>query len=56
MESNQYDVVYRIILDDDYRRLLANAGFEHIQVYGDYDRSPYSKESRRLIVVAQPKI
>ena len=56
MESNQYDVIYRIILDDDYRRLLANAGFEHIQIYGDYDRSPYSKESRRLIVVAQPKM
>lgn len=53
MESNQYDIVYRIILDDGYRRLLNEAGFEDIQIYGDYDRRPYDKESRRLIVTAR---
>lgn len=53
LESSQYDIVYKIILDDDYRRLLSEAGFGNIQIYGDYDRSPYSEESRRLIVVAQ---
>jgi len=52
-ESNQYDVIYKIILDDDYRVLLSKAGFENIQIYGDYDTSDYNEKSRRLIVVAQ---
>ena len=53
IESNQYDIVYKIILDDDYKRLLLDAGFENIQIYGDYDMSNYNKKSWRLIVVAQ---
>ncbi len=52
-ESNQYDIIYRILLDDDYKTLLSEAGFENIQIYGDYDRSSYTEKSRRLIVVAQ---
>lgn len=53
LENNQYDIVYKVILDDDYRRLLMKSGFDNIQIYGDYDRRPYDKASRRLIVVAQ---
>lgn len=53
MESNQYNIVYRILLDEDYRSLLSQAGFSNIQIYGDYAMNAYSKESRRLIVVAQ---
>lgn len=53
LENNQYDVVYKIILDDDYRRLLKEAGFGDVQIYGDYDRSPYDESSRRLIVIAK---
>lgn len=52
LESNQYDIVYKIILDEDYQRLLKKAGFEDVQIYGDYDRRLYDKQSRRLIVVA----
>lgn len=52
-EDNQYEIVYKIILDDDYRRLLTEAGFGNIRIYGDYDRNPYDKKSKRLIVVAQ---
>lgn len=52
MENNQYDIVYRILFDDDYRRLLSKAGFGSIQVYGDYAFHPYNENSRRLIVVA----
>lgn len=55
-EQNQYDIKYKIILDDDYRRLLEEAGFHNIQIYGDYDKSPYDKQSRRLIVVAQTAV
>jgi len=53
LQSNRYDIVYRILLDEDYRRLLAEAGFVNIQIYGGYDMSPYSENSRRLIVVAE---
>ena len=53
MESNQYDIVYKIILDEEYRSLLTNAGFNQIQIYGDYDRSPYDQKSKRLVVVAR---
>ncbi|MDR2906475.1 MAG: methyltransferase domain-containing protein [Bacteroidales bacterium] len=52
-ESNQYDIVYRIILDDDYRRLLSEAGYEDIRIYGDYEMSEYTAQSKRLIVVAK---
>lgn len=52
-EHNQYDIVYRILLDDDYRLLLTKAGFTDIDIYGDYDMSSYSKSSERLIVVAK---
>jgi ubiquinone/menaquinone biosynthesis C-methylase UbiE len=51
-ENNQYDIVYRIILDSDYRKLLSKAGFENIQIFGDYDMNEYDEKSHRLIVVA----
>lgn len=53
LESNQYDIVYRILLDENYKRLLSQAGFSNIQTYGDYQKSPYDRSSRRLAVVAQ---
>ncbi|MDL2259074.1 methyltransferase domain-containing protein [Eubacteriales bacterium OttesenSCG-928-K08] len=53
LENNQYDIVYRILLDDDYRKLLSEAGFVNIKIYGDYDFTPYNKDSKRLIVVAE---
>ncbi len=52
LENKQYDIVYRILLDD-YRRLLTEAGFDNVQIYGDYDRNPYGRKSKRLIVVAR---
>jgi len=53
LEQNQYDITYRILLDEDYHKLLTEAGFANIQIYGDYGLTPYDRESRRLIVVAQ---
>ncbi len=52
-ESNQYDIRYRILLDEDYKRLLPQAGFSDIRLYGDYKMSDYDKNSWRMIVVAQ---
>jgi len=31
------DIVYRILHDEDYKRLIPQAGFTNIQVYGDYN-------------------
>jgi ubiquinone/menaquinone biosynthesis C-methylase UbiE len=50
-EYNQYDMAYRILLDDDYKRLLTEAGFSDIHIYGDYEMNAYDKQSRRLVVV-----
>ncbi len=51
-ESAQYDIVYRIILDDDYRCLLSQAGYGDIRIYGSYDMAAYDEKSMRLIAVA----
>ena len=51
--SKQVDIVYRILLDEDYRRLLSQAGFQQVRIYGDYHFSPYDENSRRLVVVAE---
>ena len=53
IENNQYDIVYRILFDNDYRRLLSEAGFKKVSIFGEYDMSEYCKDSRRLIVVAE---
>lgn len=53
LESNQYDIVYRILLDEDYKRLLPQAGFTNIRMYGDYQMNHYDEKSWRLIVVAE---
>ena len=53
LESNQYDIVYRILLDEDYKKLLSQAGFTNIQIYGDYKMNAYDEKSWRLIVVAE---
>jgi len=55
LEHNQYDIIYRILLDEDYRSLLSQAGFTNIQIYGDYDLTPYDKDCKRLIAVAERK-
>ena len=52
-EENQYDIVYRLLLDDDYRVLLTQASFTDIRIYGDYGRSSYDETSRRLVAVAK---
>jgi len=53
IEDNQYDFVFRILLDGDYKRLLPQAGFSNIQIFGDYNMNNYDENSWRLIVVAE---
>jgi hypothetical protein len=47
IESNKYEIVLRNLLADDYRRLLAAAGFGEITVYGDLDMNEYKDTSRK---------
>jgi len=52
-ESRQYGFEYQILLQDDYRRLLDEAGYRDIEFFADYRATPYSKQtSDRMIVVA----
>ncbi|MBN1399916.1 MAG: class I SAM-dependent methyltransferase [Anaerolineae bacterium] len=47
---------YRLLLRDDYARLLEQAGYEEVIFHGGWDGSPYDKaSSRRLIIVARKK-
>lgn len=44
----------RIRLRDSWNEILREAGFDEVEFYGDWDATPYDKESsRRLIVVAK---
>jgi len=52
LENNQYDIIYRLLLDDDYRQLLSKAGFGNIRIHGDYLMNNYDQNSKKLIVVA----
>ena len=45
---------YRVLLRDDYDRLLTRAGYRDRWYYGGFDRSPYDPQtSERLVVVAR---
>lgn len=49
-----YAVTYRILLDDDYRRLLKTSGYRHVRVLGGHDMSSYEPgHSQRLIAVGE---
>jgi 2-polyprenyl-3-methyl-5-hydroxy-6-metoxy-1,4-benzoquinol methylase len=53
-DMKTHDIRIRLLLDDDYRELLAAAGFSDIRLYGGYDRSDYDRTaSWKLIVTAR---
>jgi glycine/sarcosine N-methyltransferase len=51
----RHDIRIRIILDEEYRALLKEAGFSDVHIYGSYGRQAYDRgTSMKLIVVARP--
>ena len=44
---------FRITFRPEFELLLATAGLTRIDVYGDYDLTPYEENSSRLILVAR---
>lgn len=36
-ESNQYDMRYKILYENDYISLLKKVGFRNVHIYGNYD-------------------
>ncbi len=53
-EMKQHVIKIKIVLDEEYKSLLQEAGFSAIDIYGGYDKSPYNvNESMRLVVVAK---
>lgn len=54
IESNQYDMRYKILYEDDYIDLLKKVGFRITHIYGNYDMDRFEKtRSRRIIVIAE---
>lgn len=53
-KMEQYHLTLRILLDEEFRSLTAQAGFLDVRIFGGFDSSPYDKtSSTKLIVVAQ---
>ncbi|WP_066759458.1 class I SAM-dependent DNA methyltransferase [Crocinitomix algicola] len=56
-KGKQFDYQEKVQLIDkkEFERLLTNANFEIENVFGDYQLSPFTKNSERLIIVAKKK-
>lgn len=50
-EFDVYGVRYRILLRDDYERLLRKTGYSRIEFYGDWNFKRYDKEESELLIV-----
>ncbi len=45
----------RLLTAENFQRMYANAGLEIVETFGDYDGSPYSGQSPRLILIARKR-
>jgi SAM-dependent methyltransferase len=52
-ERKDYSFELRLYTPPEYRRMLIQAGFAEVSFYGGLDRSPLTRESRRLVILAQ---
>jgi SAM-dependent methyltransferase len=53
MGMQRHDIRIRILLDEEFRDLVREAGFASVSIFGDYDGRPYDRtSSMKLIVVA----
>ena len=53
-EMKKHDIHIKVILDEEYETLLNESGFSKVDIWGDYDQTPYDKEkSWKLIAVAR---
>jgi SAM-dependent methyltransferase len=52
-ERKDYSFNLRLYTPPEYRRILGQAGFAEVSFYGGLDRSPLTRESRRLVVLAR---
>jgi len=52
-EARTFVESVRLLTRDDFRRMYTEAGLKVIETFGDYDGSPHTDESPRLILVAR---
>ena len=53
MDMQQHDIRIRVLLDEEFRDLVREAGFASVSILGGYDGGPYDRTtSMKLIVVA----
>jgi hypothetical protein len=50
---HQADIHFRMYTPAEHRRMLAAAGLRIIATYGNFDGSPLTLDSRRMILVAE---
>ena len=48
-----HEFVQRLYSAVELREFLKNIGFSHVNVYGDFDYSPYDEKARTMIIVAR---
>ena len=52
-DSEVAEVRMRWFYREELEKLMARAGFEGVEFYGDFDRQPFTDDSRNIIVVAR---
>lgn len=54
-ERKEYDFSVRMYTPPEYRNMLERAGCGEVTFYGGLDRTPLTRESRRIVVVAKKR-
>ena len=52
-EARTFVESVRLLARDDFRRMYTEAGLKLTETFGDYDGSPHSDKSPRLILIAR---
>lgn len=52
-ERTEHEFVQRLYSGIEIKRLLTGIGFKSVEVYGDFDFSPYNEKARTMVVVAR---
>lgn len=49
----EHEFVQRLYSGVELKRILTGIGFSTVEVYGDFDFSPYNEKARTMVVVAK---
>ena len=52
-ETNKHSIVERLCSVDELVSMIDSVGLKILSIYGDFDKSEYNQDSRRIIIVAE---